>query len=491
MSAASVTPLAQCDVITTHLGGMMSMTPNGHLDERAPVTFSLPLLLFFSGTGSLRNVSVKHLHSSPNSPASVGRSLGVSPPVAHLDVSSASGRSSRRVKTTGGKKAPNMFAGTAEDSEADEEEDHVGDGTESKRAPRRKLHSITAASLDDGIGSRKGQHQAGLGSFRTKVKPLASFDSHDSDTASMRTKRSPRPHQVGDAADSPITPKLRLAAASDSDDGEDEFHSRFGRPGTGTGLASVRSAALRARMDDSGIELDPAYQDMVRHNPLHWADPDFAIHHTDQVWSYYTSHQRPSGGRDAVKFLDHSGLSKLASDLVDRFIERYRALLASTNPKFTPTQLEHALMVDLPHTVIAGGIKEIAAIKTHTYAILKRELDKDKDNKIGKMDFTMQVRQQTHTCTERAHSSVSAMATAGTCFLIRLSLSAVVLCSPVEADRHSSQRPAEAGERAMRYIVANHHHTAHRIALHRTPPRDHRASNRAAILLRPFQMHPS
>jgi hypothetical protein len=205
---------------------------------------------------------------------------------------------------------------------------------------------------------------------------------------STRSKHSklltPRPHggQVGDAADAgPITPRLK----GDSDDGEsDEFAQRFGRGA---------SQALRgARMDD-GTGLDPGYQDMVRSNPLHWADPDFSVHHTEQVWNHYTAHQRPSG-KDGAKYMDILGLTRLASDTVDRFLQRYRAVMAKTNPKFTPEQVDTAMFTELPHTTIGAGSKDVPTIKVNVLAFLKKDLDKDRDARVGKTDFALQVSEQ-------------------------------------------------------------------------------------------------
>lgn len=134
------------------------------------------------------------------------------------------------------------------------------------------------------------------------------------------------------------------------------------------------------------MALDANWTEQLRSNPLCWVDPVFAAHATNEVFNHYTTHQRPSG-REGAKYMDFSGLNRLATDVVDRFVQVYEVEMARTNPKFTPEQVRAAVLADLPHTAIGGGLSELGDIKTRVFNLLKRELDRDHDSRVSRQDF--------------------------------------------------------------------------------------------------------
>jgi hypothetical protein len=238
-----------------------------------------------------------------------------------------------------------------------------------------------------------------------------------------------RSARVGDAEEPLQLPSPALSTAHSKDDSDDdgEFQRRFGRAANRAG-GGANPAVRGARMDD-GSGLDPAYADMVRANPLLWADPEFAALHPEQIFGFYTSHQKASFERKEPRnqLMDIAALTRLANDAVERFLQRHRALIAKTNPKFTAAQVESALLLELPHTPMGclGAAMAAAAadrgegpggaagstttvpvlgislrkgpppdplpdVKAGVLQYLKRELDKDRDCRVSKTDFLMQ-----------------------------------------------------------------------------------------------------
>lgn len=201
-----------------------------------------------------------------------------------------------------------------------------------------------------------------------------------------------RTRQVADGSTtetaSPIAPNLAMPGpAVEEDDLDDAYKQRFGARGSvvvGGGLSTLRGVRL-----DDGTGLDPGYQDMVRNNPLVWADPDFAKTNSIAIWEHYTAHQRPSG-KDGARYIDITGLTQLTSDTVDRFLERQRAVIRQTNPKFADQQVDAAVARELPHTVLSGGCRTVAEVKVYLLTYLKKELDRDRDARVGRTDFLMQ-----------------------------------------------------------------------------------------------------
>ena len=217
------------------------------------------------------------------------------------------------------------------------------------------------------------------------------------------------------------TSKLHLSrSAADGGGGSDEEDSEFSRRFARGGAGGVTPAVRGAKLDADGTGLDPAYYDLVRLNPLFWTDPDFASN-TDQIWAHYTTHLRAAFSHKERRdqHMDGASLTRLANDTVERFLERHRSLLAKTNPRFGPREVQAAVIKDLPHTAMAMGasfaslkskrpkLKKsssssssaatadessqaqpfegaalISELKTHVSHRLRKELDKDRDGKI-------------------------------------------------------------------------------------------------------------
>lgn len=357
-----------------------------------------------------------------------------------------------------------------------------GGGLDSKRTVRKKVAMIglqpqqplAVVSTEAGIASVT-DHSSGTSSLRSSPRPklaagpaiasisermrvrgsaLAPLANHNLGTPASSSpafaplgKSSPRGGgaQVGDLADAsqPASPlfatptekdregsKLHLSrnvadggsGDNGSDDEDSEFSRRFARG------AGVTPAVRGAKLDADGCGLDPAYYELVRLNPLFWTDPDFASN-ADQIWMHYTTHLRAAFQHKERRdqHLDHASLTRLANDTVERFLERHRALIAKTNPRFSQREVHAAVIKDLPHTSMAlgasfaslktkqkpkpkkassasaaatadestaaaqpfEGASLIAELKTHVSYRLRKELDKDRDGRISHTDFLM------------------------------------------------------------------------------------------------------
>lgn len=305
-------------------------------------------------------------------------------------------------------------------------------GLDSKRTVRKKVLAPAPGGSGDGGGlsSVRTAPNAGLASERLRARgsvlqPVSTLAPPGS--SALLARGGVRSARVGDAADDSPQPLSPALSAADSDDEADEFARRFGRGAHRDRDKGAGAPALRgARMDD-GSGLDPGYQDVVRANPLLWADPEWAVTFPEQVFGYYTSHQRSAFERKEARhqLMDITALTKLANDAVERFLQRHRLLIAKTNPKFTAAQVEQSLLLELPHTPMGclaaamadradapasasapgpglglglGGLglrkgpppDPLPDIKSAVLHFLKRELDKDRDCRVSKTDFLMQ-----------------------------------------------------------------------------------------------------
>lgn len=385
-----------------------------------------------------RNVSIRRIQPHKGSLDSPTHASGHSVSVAaDLPAGTGSARESRRHHGRKAAKPINMFdadfsaaAGASTVAAAPSAALPAASGLDSKRTVRKKV--LAPAPGGDGGGggmsSVRGAPKGGspgLASERLRARgsvlqPVSTLAPPGSSAQLARGVRSAR---VSDAAEDSAQPPSPALSAADSDEEADEFARRFGRGAQrdkGGGAPALRGA----RMDD-GSGLDPGYQDLVRANPLLWADPEWAVTFPEQVFAFYTAHQRSSFERKEPRqqLMDISALTKLANDAVERFLQRHRILIAKTNPKFTPTQVELSLLHELPHTpmgCLAAAVAErgegpasatspglglglgglglrkappadpLPEIKSAVLHFLKRELDKDRDFRVSKTDFLMQ-----------------------------------------------------------------------------------------------------
>jgi len=222
--------------------------------------------------------------------------------------------------------------------------------------------SVKGGALFRGSAAGTGMASERLRKAGASLAPVLGHGTGQSKTAAKLSPggSSGGGNQVGDAAMEPLTPNLvspstgRSGFDSDNDDdqppsaGVRHHHQhqhqqprRFApRNGAAAGAAgSSPAGVLRgARMDD-GSGLAPEYQEQVRRNPLLWADMEFAAangSHSDAVFTHYCSHLRSSfvGKEPRAQHMDLAALARLANDTVERFLQRHRRHIASTNPKF-------------------------------------------------------------------------------------------------------------------------------------------------------------